>query len=195
MKSGDRKMLKRVDRQEIEYYKNYLFRYQGNPYTGLVYSINEAGLVIAEDGYCEGIEWGLSRQWYSNGQLKKDYKCRHGCSYGWGWEWYVTGQLKNEFFISNESGVLIKKKQWNVRGVLTEYFDLENDPQLNPEEYEDWISYEEARKNTLSTMSKREALIMSKGLEFEKEIAKYLVKYPSDRVYYQLDFSDDFLER
>jgi antitoxin component YwqK of YwqJK toxin-antitoxin module len=187
-------MLKRVDCREIEYYRNYLFRYRGNPYTGLAYSINEAEQVISEDGYCEGIEWGLSRQWYSNGQLKKDYKCRNRCSYGWGWEWYVTGQLKNEFFISDECGVLIKKKQWNVRGVLTEYFDLENDPQLNPEQYEDWISYEEARKNTPPTMSQREALIMSKGLEFEKEIAKYLVKYPSNRTYYKLDFSGDFLE-
>jgi antitoxin component YwqK of YwqJK toxin-antitoxin module len=191
-------MIKRLDYMETYLDRDYQFKYKGIPYTGLTYMIDEAGQVISEYGCCEGQKWGFSRKWYSNGQLKEDYKYFYAGVYGWSRNWHSNGQLKEESF-SSDTGRVTKRKKWNSKGELIDYFDLENDPESNLERYREWIEHksilEEARmKNIPKRPSPIEDFIMKKGANFDKEIIKYLKKYPSDRVYYERDMLGDFLE-
>jgi antitoxin component YwqK of YwqJK toxin-antitoxin module len=191
-------MIKRLDYMETYLDRDYLFKYKGIPYTGLTYMLDEAGQVISEYGCCEGRKWGFSRKWYSNGQLKEDYKYFDDGVYGWSKDWHSNGQLKEEAFISKDLGLVTKRKKWNSKGELIDYFDLENDPQSNLERYQGWMAYksirEEAKKNNIPELpSPIRDFVMDQGVKFDKEIAKYLAQYPSERVYYEKDMLGDFI--
>ena len=44
-----------------------------------------------------GVEHGLCREWYDNGQLWYEYNYVNGNSYGLCRGWYFDGQLRNEY--------------------------------------------------------------------------------------------------
>ncbi len=115
-------MLKRISRLQIEHTSDYLYRYEGELFTGIEYDVDKEGQVISESGHFQGMPWGFSRTWSSTGILRKEYGLEYGCAVGYFRKWYLSGKLKQESFI--EHGVPIRYKKWDKDGELIENFDL-----------------------------------------------------------------------
>ncbi len=181
-------MLKRISRLQIEHTSDYLYRYEGELFTGIEYDLDKQGQIISESGHFQGMPWGFSRTWSSTGILREEYGLKYGCAVGYFRKWYLSGKLKEESFI--EHNVPIRAKKWDKDGELIESFDL-----FNPEDrakdsngesyYRSWLLWEGApvRKQTPETLE-----FEKKVAEFEQEIAQYLLKYPSNKFYYEKDF-------
>ncbi|HEY9693760.1 MAG TPA: hypothetical protein V6D15_16260 [Oculatellaceae cyanobacterium] len=192
-------MLKRLREDQLDDFDvHYRLILGTTPYTGLVYKIDKKGQVTVEYSCCEGFDWGFKRAWYSNGVLQEDYKIRFLRVYGWSKEWHSNGQLKEESFVEDSTGLVIRRKKWNEKGELIDYFALEKDPDSNRERYQMWIE----RKAIYAQFPEDPAIepspflkdLMPKGAAFEARIIKYLAKCPSNRVYYEQDFLNDFIE-
>jgi len=95
----------------------------GEPVTGTVVKKNGEGDVIEETEYKDGFPHGVHREWYDNGQMKREmteFYTGQGRtrSEGTSRNWCENGQLKDES-TSDENGVATGKVQsWTCSGKL-----------------------------------------------------------------------------
>jgi hypothetical protein len=168
----------------IDYNSGVGYEYNGEPLTGITYYVNEKGFILQELSYFEGLLWGFSRRWTSEGILREEYTMSFGGADKGFKKWYLNGSLKEESFI--EHRVVARRKQWNREGQLIEDFNIENEPEHS--HYQLWLSRKE-RPEAEKTVDILE--FEKQALDFEQEIAEYLVKYPSSKFYHQNDFDEE----
>jgi antitoxin component YwqK of YwqJK toxin-antitoxin module len=179
-------MLRRVI-YPVEYSDYHLYVHEGEAFTGIEYHADKNGRIIEEQSYFEGMSWGFSRSWRENGTLRGEYHLRYGATDQECKEYYLEGQLKEVFFC--DQGIIIRRKRWNKQGDLIENFDLENEPQH--ETYNRWkMGQNTSEADLTSEQMQCDLEFEQRVADFEKEIANYLAKYPSDKVYYEKDFID-----
>ena len=118
-----------VDDTDIEHIGGPTLTWQGKPFTGIVFELQN-DQVINETTYVEGVEDGVERSWYLNGQVESMGENRWNRSHGPFKMWYPSGQLKYEGL--TELGHVIWRKGWSEEGNLISEYKIENDPdQLN----------------------------------------------------------------
>ena len=117
------------DEIEIEYTEggSPLYTWEGEPFTGVAFDVDDSGNLISEITYQEGIENGSEKNWYPDGQLESVRNNKWNRIHGDFKEWYPDGQVKIEG--KCELGYVVWRKSWDDAGNLTEEYDIENHPE------------------------------------------------------------------
>ena len=137
--------IQRIDHDELEFIDYLTCTSDGKLFTGIAYELSERepGKLICEISYIDGIQEGLSRDWYLSGQLQTEDYYHHGSKHGSYREWFENGQLKSEG--EYELSIPIFLKEWDAEGNLIKDFRISEDSSY----YERLTIYREieARRN------------------------------------------------
>jgi hypothetical protein len=163
------------------------YTYQGEPFIGIAYfTFYKTGQILSEASYYNGLTWGFRRGWHKNGNLEYDRPHENGGDKGLCKIWYGNGVLKKKYFV--EESVRIWEKEWNRQGELIRDWTLPED-ESNP-------SYRlllqgrrmpDYYKSLGVPVPKKKADL----IELERQIVEYIATHPSNRVYYEKDFSGE----
>ncbi|HEY9693759.1 MAG TPA: hypothetical protein V6D15_16255 [Oculatellaceae cyanobacterium] len=174
----------------LEYTDEHTYAHNGKDFTGINFYINKQEQVTEELSYFEGMKWGFYRKWNSNGVLLKLHTVNLDGN-GRSKKWYGNKVLQEDCFY--DSGSIVWRKRWDQQGNLIEDFNIMEDP--NGENYIYWKKIQSLKEqgkayNSLLPLEIQE--VRAKWDEqvkhFEEEIANYLEKFPSNKVYYLKDF-------
>ncbi|MGB3205682.1 MAG: hypothetical protein WBB28_11895 [Crinalium sp.] len=175
----------------LDYTDKHTYAHNGKDFTGINFYINKQEQVIVEKSFFEGMEWGFYRKWNSNGVLLKLHTVRYGDVDGRLKKWYGNKVLQEDCFYDSSS--IVWRKRWDQQGNLIEDFNIMEDP--NGENYINWkenqsLKEQEKAYNGLLALEIHEARATwdEQVQHFEEEIANYLEKFPSNKVYYLKDF-------
>jgi len=103
--------------------------YDGVLFTGVAYAENQDGRLLYEARYRDGLHWGLSQEWYLDGQLCSESSFVREWAHGPFRQWHGNGQLAEQE--EYEWGVLLSRKAWDEEGSLLEDFTLsESSPEF-----------------------------------------------------------------
>ncbi|AFZ11583.1 hypothetical protein Cri9333_0640 [Crinalium epipsammum PCC 9333] len=168
-------MLIRIHDDKVDANAMCQYIYEGKPFQGITYKVALDGKIVDEAAYFYGLKWVLFRGWYPNGQLEYDRPMRNGGDEGLGKIWYPNGVLQKEFF--SEFGVRIWTKEWDESGKLIKDWILPEDGSHPSYRYlqsvrSDYVDYEKPPEL----------------VEFEQDVAAYIVTHPSNLIYYEKDF-------
>lgn len=129
------KSTKRIDIEDIDF-DDYVYYYEGKPYTGVAYELDDEGRLRSELTFFCGLPDGRWCDYYENGNLSGEDFYKLGQSHGQTREWYPDGTIKKEKVF--EFGICTIKKKWNPDGTLIESFKI--DPSCD-----DYIQLEKRR--------------------------------------------------
>jgi len=88
--------------------------YNGEPFSGTVCETGKDDQLIAETEYRDGVQDGVSREYYPNGQLEAEEQYDFGHPQGLLRYWYPNGRLREEKVV--DSGRLLQGRQWAEDG-------------------------------------------------------------------------------
>lgn len=97
-----------------------LYRY-AQYYTGHTFFLYENGDTAFVNGYFNGVEEGVQKQWYADGQLQEERFYINGKKEGTHQGWWPDGKLKF-FFTANSDEYEGEFKEWYSSGLLGKYF-------------------------------------------------------------------------
>lgn len=118
--------MQRVPYDSLDYI-DYCMCLNGEPYSGVAFSLYDNGRLEFEVTFRDGIRMGLRRAWFDSGVLSEECTMFKGVLHGKKREWHRNGQLAEE--AEYEIGILVRQKCWDEHGGLTEEFQLAgNDP-------------------------------------------------------------------
>ena len=89
--------------------------YDGEPFSGIAYSLYLNGRLRSEHPFRNGFEEGLCRDWHENGQLAAKWSAARGQATRL-LEWFESGIVKCAG--RYEYGVELAYKEWNDQGDL-----------------------------------------------------------------------------
>jgi antitoxin component YwqK of YwqJK toxin-antitoxin module len=114
----------RIDYEELEPSEDYLLElYQGQPFNGIAFELRQDGTLWTETSFKEGQKCGVSREWSPSGVLICEETLILNVLYGISKEWYDNGQPKSEG--TYEFGICINKKEWDENGNLINDYTLD----------------------------------------------------------------------
>lgn len=120
--------MNRVNTDLIEFTDDYVYLFNGQPFTGIGYETNDQGLVISEMEFQSGMQHGTTRGFYPSGQVKREAQYQHNTLDGFVRDWSENGVLEREE--EYEKGVCVRRKVVDSSGQLVLSYELsENDPQ------------------------------------------------------------------
>lgn len=111
-----------VPDDQVEIDDQLVCRYQGRPFTGVVYELWPNGETRSEVSYLDGIQEGLARDWYDSGALESEATYKDGSLHGRMAEWNLDGMMQLE--ATYELGVLLEREERDERGLSTNKFEL-----------------------------------------------------------------------
>ena len=122
--------MNRVNIEELEPSEDYLsLTYRNQPFTGIAYEENDAGVLTAEVRYLEGQKAGVAREWSASGTLVKEQSFAFDTLHGPSHEWYENGEPKIDAMY--ELGVCLSETEWAPDGSVVRDFVLqEGSPQF-----------------------------------------------------------------
>ena len=97
----------------------------GKPFTGIGYEEWTKDQLASEITYLNGIQDGIAKEWYENGQLKSIDGLKWNRLHGKFQDWYENGQMKREGII--EFGIVLEKKEWDPDGHLIKEYHIQPD--------------------------------------------------------------------
>jgi antitoxin component YwqK of YwqJK toxin-antitoxin module len=116
----------RVPNDALEYDEGVMLL-DGEPFDGVGYMVDDAGQLVGEIEYRDGLEWGMKRGWNVPDQLYYEGRFFRGVLHGKQREWHSNGQLAEDGDF--EFGFVLRKKRWDDEGNLLEEYELkETDP-------------------------------------------------------------------
>jgi antitoxin component YwqK of YwqJK toxin-antitoxin module len=98
------------------------FLLDGEPFTGVGFSLYPDGSVRSEIAYRDGFFDGASKKWSADGILTGEQHFRRGAAHGEARKWRESGQLAEEGHY--EYGIPISIKTWDADGAVTKDFKL-----------------------------------------------------------------------
>ncbi len=116
----------RINHDDLDYTDELIFEWQEKPFTGIAYELEDDTLQ-SEISYIDGVQQGITREWYLSGQLKIECLYKNGSLHGYYREWFKNDQMKTDRLY--ELAVLVRKKDWDVNGVLLEDFEIDEQHQ------------------------------------------------------------------
>lgn len=90
--------------------------YRGAPFTGEVVTSHEDRL-LSQSFYVDGVQHGVDRKWWMDGQAKSEGEVRNGVPVGVYREWHRNGQLAVEKDF-DDNGNLRGVRKWDADGNL-----------------------------------------------------------------------------
>ncbi len=96
--------------------------FEGEPFSGVAFSVWANGKMEAESELRDGLNWGLSRSWYSTGAKLGEAEMRAGVLHGRAKEWHKNGQLASEG--EYEFGIPLWERKWDENGGLLSEYEL-----------------------------------------------------------------------
>ncbi|MBJ3808839.1 hypothetical protein JGB26_17250 [Streptomyces flavofungini] len=97
--------------------------YRGVPFTGEVAEYF-GEKVISLDVYVDGLQDGLSREWYEDGTLRSEGAVRRGFPCGEFKEWHANGVLASRKVFDEDGLTLREESQWDEHGRPTRNWHL-----------------------------------------------------------------------
>jgi antitoxin component YwqK of YwqJK toxin-antitoxin module len=119
---GQSKSTKRIDIEDIDF-DDYIYYYEGKPYTGHAFELDDDGKLRSELTFFCGLPDGRWCDYYQNGNLSGEDYYKLGQSHGQNREWFPDGALKSEKVF--EYGICTIEKQWDADGNLIEDFKID----------------------------------------------------------------------
>lgn len=107
----------RVNENELDWDRDNLPWYRGEPFTGESAEYGPDGRLMSLTTYVDGQSHGPFRVWTNTGVLVVEGQSRDGSPVGTQREWYDSGALKVEYEYDAES-TLRRKKEWAENGEL-----------------------------------------------------------------------------
>jgi len=104
-----------------------IYTWDGRPFTGVAFELNRDGNLVNETSYVDGIEDGVKKNWYANGQIKSISDIKWNRGHGNFTHWHENGEKKYEGV--SELGHVLKKKEWTQSGELIDDYHIETDPE------------------------------------------------------------------
>lgn len=104
-----------IDDPDVDMDDGQRLLYKGELFTGEVEE-RLGGAIISLDAYGDGVQDGLSREWYKDGTLRSEGTARMGCPVGVSREWYPNGTLASERVFEEDGLTLIEDRQWDEEG-------------------------------------------------------------------------------
>ena len=115
---GEKRVL--VDELVFDGWDDQTIYYDSKPFNGIAFSLHSNGKVFREMSVKQGKTNGFLKDWYENGQLKKErYYKPGGILDGLSKHWHENGQLASECNF-NEGKVDGLSKYWYENGQLNE---------------------------------------------------------------------------
>lgn len=103
------------------------YLYQGKPFTGIRFGLYPDGNVKCEEEFRHGLQWGLSRDWYRSGTLRREVTLFQGGLQGIERAWFEDGRLQEER--EGEYGILLRERIWDQDDNLVKEYELKpSDP-------------------------------------------------------------------
>jgi antitoxin component YwqK of YwqJK toxin-antitoxin module len=146
---GQSRQHKRIDIDDIDF-DDYIYYYEGIPYTGVAYELDDNGRLRSELTFFCGLPDGRWCDYYENGNLSGEDFYRLGLSHGQNKEWHPNGVLKKENCF--EYGICTRERKWDADG------NLITDSKIDPgcDEYEQLakrrLTAEEDTKSVLAKL-------------------------------------------
>ena len=100
-----------------------LYYLDGEPFTGIAFTLAKDGSEKAQMEYLEGLRSGLTTEWYKPGQPMVESNYLRGVLHGSAREWHRNGKLAEEG--TYEFGIAIVEKEWDENGQLTKDYKLQ----------------------------------------------------------------------
>jgi antitoxin component YwqK of YwqJK toxin-antitoxin module len=115
-----------IDDTDIEYIAGNPTRVlEGEPFTGITFEIID-GQLVEEVTYLNGVEYGMSKSWYPNGNIESEGELKWNLHHGPFKTWHENGLLRSEGVF--ELGHTIWRKTWDESGNLASEYNIENNP-------------------------------------------------------------------
>ncbi|MEU1900246.1 hypothetical protein ABZ512_17860 [Nocardiopsis dassonvillei] len=109
----------KVDVDELDYdYDGYLTLYGDEPFTGQAVEKDGSGNIVDLATYERGVEHGIQKSWYPNGQIKSEGSTESGTARGVWRKWHANGRIAEETEF-DEAGNRMYTRSWNAEGELT----------------------------------------------------------------------------
>lgn len=114
-----------VDFDELDFdHDENLNLLNGIPFSGIAYEMKNDGS-WDEVTMVNGIENGISREWYPSGILKEEKHIYNNISHGITWGWNEKGQKIREAIY--EYGILVKEDKWDENGKPILFYEINED--------------------------------------------------------------------
>jgi MORN repeat variant len=119
----------RVLSRELDYPgRDGLYYHEGQPFTGVSYTVYPTGEVQSESEWRGGAEDGCHRDYTREGAIAEEGTYRSGFRHGVWRSWHPNGKLASEEFC--EFGCALTKKRWDSEANLIEDVRL---PETSPQ--------------------------------------------------------------
>ena len=120
--------MKIVDIAEVNFNDDYSYTLRGVPFTGLARECDKQGRLVAEMSFKNGIQDGVSTQYFPSGRVRFEKSYRSNTLHGESREWFENGSLKQRTV--HEFGFVLESDEWDEAGAQVKSFRLtEADPQ------------------------------------------------------------------
>ncbi len=113
--------MKRVHFDDL--HEDQLATFEGVPFTGIAFAESDEQRLTDEVEFRNGLQDGVARDWYANGQLRSEGRFRKGARHGPYAEWYETGAPKRQ--ANYELGVLLKETAWDQAGAVERQYAID----------------------------------------------------------------------
>jgi antitoxin component YwqK of YwqJK toxin-antitoxin module len=103
-----------VDYDEIDYSEELFALHNGKRYTGRAIERDETGSPVIESEFRGGIQHGIEREYYPNGNIKSEKTYDVGKPEGIGRTWHENGKLRTEAIYKH--GHPVSVSEWSEDG-------------------------------------------------------------------------------
>ena len=114
-----------IDSPEVDMDEAQRLLYQGELFTGEAVEYM-AGKMVSLDHYTDGVQDGLSREWYPDGTLRSEGRLREGLPCGEFREWHANGVLASRKVFGDDGLTLLEELKWDENGQPTRSWRLGN---------------------------------------------------------------------
>ena len=141
--------------------KNDSLFFRNKKMSGVLYSLStKSNDTVSIKSYVNGVLDGISKGWYSNGQLMETRSYKNGQKNGSQIAYFENGQMKFEFIAENDryEGEL---REWNSDGRLIHLATFENGQEAGAQKM--WYDNGKVRANYVIIKGKRYGLLGTKN--------------------------------
>jgi len=119
--------LPRVPDSELDYERDLVFTHEGVPFSGIGYE-ERSDLGLSEVSYRDGMQHGVSRDWFPSGKLKGESRYRENSLHGTTRELDEDGHILME--IEYEYGIVVSSRELDDHGNEIRSFEIETKDRL-----------------------------------------------------------------
>jgi len=130
-------------------------------YSGYVVELDTASMdTLSIQGYLNGLQSGIGKKWYSNGQLMEERSYSKGAKNGLQTAYWENGAKKFEF-VAKDDVYEGEFKEWNTEGNLVHLANYENGQESGTQKL--WDDKGKIRANYVIVKGKRYGLLGTKN--------------------------------